>query len=266
MFIFKMIEPQIQLSAVSKTYGHGERQVAALKNISLTIQRGEFLALIGPSGCGKTTLLKIIADLLPPSAGRVGIGARSPAEARRARETALVFQAPTLMEWRDIAHNITLPLEISGAARAERAERARELLEMIRLNNFANHYPHELSAGMQQQVAIARALSYRPQILLMDEPFGALDELTRERLGDALLEIWARAKVTIVFVTHSIGEAVWLADRVAVFSPRPGRITRIVEIDLPRPRIAAARASTRYAERVNEVRRALKLNGQSEVN
>jgi NitT/TauT family transport system ATP-binding protein len=258
-----MNDPLIQIQSVSKRYGDREHRVTALANISLDVRAGEFLALIGPSGCGKTTLLKLIADLLTPSAGTVAINQRSPQTARAAHETALVFQAPTLMEWRTIAHNIELPLEIMGYAGAERAQRVQELLHLIRLAEFAAHYPRELSAGMQQQIAIARALAYRPRILLMDEPFGALDEMTRERLGQALLEIWEREHVTVLFVTHSVSEAVWLADRVAVFSPRPGRIERVIEIDLPRPRAPELRESPRYLQLVRQVRYALRMNGHT---
>ncbi|MBI3740432.1 MAG: ABC transporter ATP-binding protein [Chloroflexi bacterium] len=254
----------IQIESVHKHYGALTDGVTALRNVSLGVQPGEFISLIGPSGCGKTTLLKIIGDLLAPSAGRVLIDSLRPDDARRAHEMAIVFQAPTLMEWRTIARNIELPLELMGYARAERAARVQELLELIRLTDFRARYPRELSAGMQQQVAIARALAYRPKILLMDEPFGALDEMTRERLGESLLEIWERERVTILFVTHSIGEAVMLSDRVAVFSRRPGRVEQILPIDLPRPRNTATRETPRYAELVKKVRHALHLNGQTQ--
>ncbi len=250
----------IQIESVHKTFGAPRRPVHALDNVNLRVREGEFLALIGPSGCGKTTLLKMLADLLTPSAGQIAIDRRTPADARRQRETAVVFQAPTLMEWRTIAQNIALPLEINATARAARAQRVNELLQMIQLAEFSGHYPHQLSAGMQQQVSIARALAYRPKILLMDEPFGALDEMTRERLGQTLLEIWARERVTIIFVTHSISEAVWLADRVAIFSPRPGCIEKTIAIDLPRPRAPATRETPHYLDLVQQVRRALRVN------
>ncbi|MDE3090966.1 MAG: ABC transporter ATP-binding protein, partial [Chloroflexota bacterium] len=226
----------IQIESVSKHYGPPNDGILALRDVSLDVRAGEFLALIGPSGCGKSTLLKLVGDLLAPTSGRVTINGHSPNAARRARECGIVLQAPTLMEWRTIAHNVELPLEIVGAPRGERSQRAAELLDLIRLRDFAARYPIELSGGMQQQVAIARALAYHPSILLMDEPFGALDEITRERLGRELLDIWERTRVTILFVTHSVGEAVRLADRVAVMSPRPGRIERVIDIDLPRPR------------------------------
>ena len=251
----------IRIESVSKLYGPARDGVLALRDISLNVRAGEFLSLIGPSGCGKSTLLRLIGDLLAPNKGRIMINGRTPEECRRARDTAIVFQSPTLMEWRSIEANIQLPLEILQVAQAERERRAVELLDLIRLRDFGARYPHELSSGMQQQVAIARALAYRPSILLMDEPFGALDEMTRERLGRELLEIWERTNVTILFVTHSVSEAVMLSDRVAVLTPRPGHIERVVEIDLPRPRTIEMRETPRYAELVREVRSALHLNG-----
>jgi len=250
----------IEIESVSKHYGAAGERVCALREVSLTIRASEFLSIIGPSGCGKSTLLKMIGDLLAPNAGHIRINGKSPAAARRARECGIVFQAPTLMEWRRVAHNVELPLEIVGAPRLERQQRAGELLDLIRLRDFAARYPAELSAGMQMQVSIARALAYHPAILLMDEPFGALDEITRERLGRELLEVWARTCVTIVFITHSVPEAVRLSDRVAVMSPRPGSIKRVIEIDLPRPRDPATRDLPRYWEHLREVRAVLGLN------
>lgn len=251
----------IKIESVSKRYGSTHDGVLALDNLSLNVRAGEFLSIIGPSGCGKTTLLKMIGDLLAPSTGRISIDGQTPQEARRARACGIVFQSPTLMEWRTVARNIELPLEIVGLSRAERARRSNALLDLIRLRDFSGNYPPELSAGMQQQVAIARALAYSPSILLMDEPFGALDELTRERLGRELLEIWERTHVTILFVTHSIGEAVMLSDRVAVLTPRPGKVERVTEIDLPRPRTPEMRESPRFVRLAGEVRAALRLNG-----
>lgn len=250
----------IEIESVSKRYGAARDGVLALRDVSAQIRAGEFFSIIGPSGCGKSTLLKLMGDLLTPSAGRIRVNGKTPAAARRARECGIVFQTPTLMEWRTIAHNIELPLEIVGVPRVERQQRARELLDLIRLREFATRYPAELSAGMQMQVSIARALAYRPAILLMDEPFGALDEITRERLGRELLELWTRTRVTIVFVTHSVPEAVRLSDRVAVMSPRPGRLERVIDIDLPRPRTVATRELPRYWELLREVRAALGLN------
>ncbi|MCI0478138.1 MAG: ABC transporter ATP-binding protein, partial [Anaerolineales bacterium] len=241
-------------------FGPSRDGVLALRDVSLNIRAGEFVSIIGPSGCGKSTLLKMIGDLLAPSAGRIVVNGKTPDAARRARECGIVFQTPTLMEWRSVAHNIELPLEIVGAPRAERQQRAAALLDLIRMRDFAARYPPELSAGMQMQVSIVRALAYRPAILLMDEPFGALDEITRERLGRELLDLWTRTRVTIVFVTHSVPEAVRLSDRVAVMSPRPGRIERVWEIDLPRPRTATTRDLPRYWELLRAVRATLGLN------
>ncbi len=252
----------IKIESVSKRYGATRDGVLALDNLSLNVRAGEFLAIIGPSGCGKTTLLKMIGDLIAPSAGRISIDGQTPQEARRARACGIVFQSPTLMEWRSVARNIQLPLEIVGHPRAERLRRSNDLLDLIRLRDFSENYPRELSAGMQQQVALARALAYSPTILLMDEPFGALDEFTRERLGRELLEIWERTHVTILFVTHSVGEAVMLSDRVAVLTPRPGKVERVIEIDLPRPRMPEMRESPRFVQHVRQVRAALRLNGK----
>jgi NitT/TauT family transport system ATP-binding protein len=252
----------IRIESVSKTYGSSQASVQALRDVSLTVRSGEFLSIIGPSGCGKSTLLKLIADLLAPSTGQISINEHTPSEARLARSCGIVFQSPTLMEWRDVEKNIALPLEIVGTPQMEQRERTGQLLELIRLRDFASHYPNELSVGMQQQVSIARALAYRPSILLMDEPFGSLDELTRERLGHELLDLWERTRVTILFVTHSVDEAVMLSDRVAVLTPRPGHVERVIPIDLPRPRAPEMRETTRYAALLREVRAALHLNGK----
>jgi len=253
--------PLIHIEVISKQYGSPRDGVFALRDVTLDIRAGEFLSIIGPSGCGKSTLLKMISDLDTPSTGHITIDGRAPSDARRARACGIVFQSPTLMDWRTIAHNITLPLEVMGVSARERDQRARELLDLIRLREFAARYPHELSLGMQQQVAIARALAPRPAILLMDEPFGSLDEITRERLGYELLDVWQSARVTVVFVTHSVSEAVFLSDRVAVFTPRPGRLAHIIPIDLPRPRTTETRDLPRYAELVRQVRVTLHAKG-----
>jgi NitT/TauT family transport system ATP-binding protein len=251
----------IEIESVDKQYGSSRNPVLALRDVNLDVRQGEFLSIIGPSGCGKSTLLRLIGDLLTPTNGRISINRHTPAQSRLSRECAIVFQSPTLMEWRNIERNIQLPLEVVGLPLPEREHRSAELLDLIRLEDFRTHYPRELSQGMQQQVAIARALAYRPSILLMDEPFGALDELTRERLGRELLEIWERTRVTIVFVTHSISEAVMLSDRVAVFTPRPGHVERVVNVNLPRPRTVEQRDSARFLELVRELRSALNGNG-----
>jgi len=230
----------------------------ALQDVSLTIAAGEFVSLIGPSGCGKSTLLRIIGDLIAPTAGQVRVNGKSPREARLARDYGIVFQSPVLYDWRNVRRNVELPLEVMGFPRREWTARAERLLHLVGLEQFRDHYPWQLSGGMQQRVSIARALAFSPPILLMDEPFGALDELTRERMNLELLAVWEQTHNTVVFVTHSIAEAVFLSSRVAILSPRPGRIERIVEIDLPRPRSALSRASPRFFELITQVRSALR--------
>ncbi|MEX1072568.1 MAG: ABC transporter ATP-binding protein [Chloroflexota bacterium] len=241
----------------------GEVLTTALAGIDLEIRRGEFVSLIGPSGCGKSTLLRIIGDLTQPTAGKVTVNGKSAAAARRGREYGIVFQAPVLFDWRRVEDNVRLPLELLGMGRAERESRAREMLDLVELTEFARHYPYQLSGGMQQRVAIARALALEPALLLMDEPFGALDEMTRERMNSEVLRIWEKTGTTVVFVTHSIPEAVFLSSRVVVMSRRPGRITRTVEIDLARPRGLATRENRRYFELVTEVRQELR-GGEAE--
>jgi NitT/TauT family transport system ATP-binding protein len=257
-----MTTPIIEFNQVSKIYRSGAGTVNALHEISLTIAPGEFIALIGPSGCGKSTLMRLIGDLEQPSSGSVRVKAKTPHQARLDRDYGMVFQAPVLYEWRTIQKNVELPLEIIGRSRFARAERARTLLNLVGLDDFRHAYPHQLSGGMQQRAAIARALSFEPSILLMDEPFGALDEITRERLQLELLNIWSNAEPqsTVIFVTHSIPEAVFLSDRVVVMSPRPGRIEQIVPIDLPRPRIFETRESPEFFALANEVREALRAS------
>ncbi len=224
----------ISVRGVHKEYDRGsDEHVIALDNVSLEIRAGELVSLVGPSGCGKSTLLRLIADLIAPTAGAITINGQTPRQARLARAYGMVFQAPTLYEWRTIGKNIQLPLEIMGYSRREREQRTREVLALVELEAFANHWPRQLSGGMQQRASIARALSFRPRILLMDEPFGALDEFTRERMNMELLRIKRQENLTVIFVTHSIEEAVFLSDRVAVMSARPGRILEIVPITFP---------------------------------
>jgi NitT/TauT family transport system ATP-binding protein len=259
-------QPIVRLSGVDKVFGRGgQGGTTALEGIDLEIARGEFVSLIGPSGCGKSTLLRAIGDLTAPTRGEVTVNGKSAAAARRDRDYGIVFQAPVLFEWRSVADNVKLPLEVIGRPAAERAARAREMLELVELGDFAGHYPYQLSGGMQQRVAIARALATEPALLLMDEPFGALDEMTRERMNSEVLRIWERTGTTIVFVTHSIPEAVFLSSRVVVMSARPGRITKVVEVDLPRPRNVETRESRRYFELVTEVREALRAGGGLEA-
>ena len=250
--------PVVEVKAVRKAFGTGEGSVTALDGIDLTIGAGEFVSLIGPSGCGKSTLLRLLGDLTSPTSGEVRINGKSARQARRDRDYGMVFQAPVLMEWRTVTRNIELPLEIMGFPAAERARRAAELLRLVELEAFAAKHPWQLSGGMQQRVAIARALAFDPKLLLMDEPFGALDEMTRERMNLELMGIWTRTATTIVFVTHSIPEAVFLSTRIVVMSARPGRISHLIEVDLPGPRTAETRETERYFQLVTEVREALR--------
>jgi NitT/TauT family transport system ATP-binding protein len=254
--------PVVRIEGVDKVFaGRDKVRTTALEAIDLTIAPGEFVSLIGPSGCGKSTLLRVIGDLVQPTSGTVEVNGKPAPQARRDRDYGMVFQAPVLFDWRSVEDNVKLPLEILGRNKAWRAQRAREMLELVELGDFTKHMPYQLSGGMQQRVAIARALSFEPRILLMDEPFGALDEMTRERLNDEVLRIWERTGTTVVFVTHSIPEAVYLSSRVVVMSARPGRITRIVDVDLGRPRDESTRESGRYFELITEVREALHAGG-----
>ena len=250
----------VQIAHVSKVFG-GDRKVAsveALREVDLSIGRGEFVSLIGPSGCGKSTLLRLIGDLTSPTSGSITVNGKAAAAARRDRDYGICFQSPVLFDWRTVQKNVELPLEVSGVPAAERTKRAREMLDLVELGSFAGNRPWQLSGGMQQRVAIARALALKPQILLMDEPFGALDEMTRERMNLELLRIWHATGTTIVFVTHSIPEAVFLSTRVVVMSARPGRITNIVDIDLPRERNVDTRELPRNFELVTQVRESLR--------
>ncbi|MBA2702206.1 MAG: ABC transporter ATP-binding protein, partial [Chloroflexi bacterium] len=251
--------PVVRLAGVDKTFiRDGQVVTTALSGIDLAIERGEFVSLIGPSGCGKSTLLRVIGDLIQPSAGKISVNGKPAARARRDRDYGMVFQAPVLFDWRTVEDNVKLPLELMGYDRARRDARTREMLELVELGGFLRHHPYQLSGGMQQRVAIARALAFEPSILLMDEPFGALDEMTRERMNQEVLRIWERTGITVVFVTHSIPEAVFLSSRVVVMSARPGRITDVIEIDLPRPRGVDTRETGRYFELVTAVREALR--------
>jgi len=252
----------VSIAGVSKQFKGG---TTALQEIDLDIHPGEFVSLIGPSGCGKSTLLRVIGDLISPSDGKVVVNGKSAHQARLDRDYGIVFQDAVLYDWRTIAKNIALPLELGGWDKRPRRERVDEMLQLVELDGFSDHYPWQLSGGMQQRVSIARALSFSPALLLMDEPFGALDEMTRERLNAELLRIWADTKSTIVFVTHSIAEAVFLSTRVVVMSPRPGRISSVVGIDLPQPRTAVTREEPRFFELVTAVREALHVGSEAPV-
>ena len=245
----------VSLRKVGKTFAGGE--VTALQEIDLDVQPGEFISLIGPSGCGKSTLLRIVGDLIQPSSGEVVVNGKSADQARRDGEDGIVFQDAVLYDWRTVARNIALPLEMAGWDRSKRDARVKEMVELVELTGFEKRHPWELSGGMQQRVAIARALSFSPALLLMDEPFGALDEMTRERLNGELLRIWSETGCTVLFVTHSIAEAVFLSTRVVVMSPRPGRITELIPIDLPQPRTYETREEPRFFELVTQLREAL---------
>ncbi len=253
------LEPVIAAANLGKIYNpNTDEAVVALQDVNLTIKPGEFVSLIGPSGCGKSTLLRLIANLIEPTGGDLTVNGKTPEEARLNRDYGMVFQAATLYRWRTVAKNVQLPLEIMGYSRQERHKAAQSMLEMVELGDFGKHYPRQLSGGMQQRVAIARALVFEPQLLLMDEPFGALDEFTRERMNLEILRIWQQTNTTIVFVTHSIAEAVFLSSRIVVMSPRPGRITSIIDVDLPYPRVFETRDDPRYFELVSEVRELLR--------
>ncbi len=250
----------VDIAGVGKTFGTGEGSVEALHSIDLSVAEGEFVSLIGPSGCGKSTLLRLIGDLTGPTEGEVRINGKPARQARLDRDYGMVFQAPVLMDWRTVIGNVELPLEIMGFPKAERERRARSLLDLVELREFAPKYPWQLSGGMQQRVAIARALAFDPRLLLMDEPFGALDEMTRERMNLELMNIWRRLGTTIVFVTHSIPEAVFLSNRVVVMSARPGRISSVIDVDLPQPRVVETREQEHYFELVTAVRESLRRN------
>jgi NitT/TauT family transport system ATP-binding protein len=232
--------------------------VRALQDVSLEVGHHELISLIGPSGCGKSTLLRLIGDLLEPTTGSLLVNGKSPRQARLDRDFGIVFQQPVLFDWRTVEQNVQLPLEVMNVPKAERRARTARLLELVGLQAFAHRSPWELSGGMQQRVSIARALSIRPSVLLMDEPFGALDEMTRERLNRELLNIWSETSTTLVFVTHSIAEAVFLSDRIVVMSPRPGRIETVIPVDLPRPRGSETREQPRYFELIAAVRHNLR--------
>ena len=246
----------VDARSVGKVFGKDESRVEALRDISLQIRPREFVSLIGPSGCGKSTLLRLIGDLTSPTSGQLEVNDKTPRRARLDRNYGIVFQKSTLLDWRTVSKNVELPLEIMNVD--NRDEISAEMLELVQLGDFGDHYPWQLSGGMQQRVAIARALTFSPSLLLMDEPFGALDEMTRELMQQEVLRIWDETDTTVVFVTHSIPEAVFLSTRVVVMSPRPGRISDVIDIDLDHPRDVETRESQAYYDKVTEVREALR--------
>lgn len=248
-------EVEIQVKDLDVTFkDNSGNDVKALTGVNLDIYKGEFISLLGPSGCGKTTLLRSIADLQEPTDGTIRISGQTPKELRLQQKFGFVFQQPVLFDWRTVKKNVELPLEIMYQSKADRAKRADEMLEMVGLKDFANHFSKQLSGGMQQRVNIARAFGIRPEILLMDEPFSALDEFTKEKLYEDLLRIWRQTNKTIIFVTHNIQEAVFLSDRICVLSPHPGRLSAIVDVDLPRPRTLDMKESAHFNELVLKVR------------
>ena len=249
--------PCISLRHVGVAVEARGRVVQAISDVSLDIVDGEFVALLGPTGCGKSTLLRVVSDLQPPSNGTVMVRGATAADARRRNDFGFVFQEAALMPWRTAQDNVRLPLEVVDFPAADREARCVELLRRVGMEQFRHAYPNELSGGMKQRVAIVRALSWNPSILLMDEPFSALDELTKNQLQDDLLDIWSREKKTILFVTHNISEAVYLADRVVVMSAHPGRIKAVIDVQLPRPRIADMRETLEFVAQMRAVREAL---------
>ncbi len=251
----------VEVNGVHKVFNIGRpNRIDALTDVQLQVAAGEFVSLIGPSGCGKSTLLRLIADLLEPTVGTVTVNGKSPRQARLDQDYGMAFQQAGLFEWRSVAKNIELPLELKGWDKAKRHARALEMLELVKLPDRADAMPWQLSGGQQQRIAIARALAAHPLLLLMDEPFGALDEMTREHMQAELLRICAATQTTVVFVTHSIPEAVYLSDRVVVMSPGPGRITSIIPVGLDRSRDEGTREATQFYDKITEVREALRGN------
>lgn len=246
---------EIGIKHVSMTYRDAKgNEIQALRDINLEIHKGDFVSLVGPSGCGKSTLLRLISDLETPTEGTISIQGKTPREVRSQQKFGIVFQQPVLFDWRTVRKNIELPLEVTGESASKRRETADKMLEMVGLTEFANKYPSQLSGGMQQRVNIARAFASGPEILLMDEPFSALDEFTKESLQEFTLDIWDETRKTVIFVTHNIREAVYLSNHICVLSPHPGRLTRLVVDDLPRPRPVTVKESEKFNELVGTVR------------
>jgi NitT/TauT family transport system ATP-binding protein len=254
----KSLRAVIEAKGLSLTFTTADGPVYALTNVDLPILEGEFVSLIGPSGCGKTTLLRVIADLEQPTGGTITVNGKTPEQARLARDYGYVFQSPALLPWRTVLDNVKLPLEVMGMSAAEQAERAQRNLNLVNLAGFEKKFPWQLSGGMQQRASIARALSFDPKLLLMDEPFGALDEIVRDKLNDQLLNLWRSTKKTVVFVTHSIPEAVYLSTRIVVMSPRPGRVTDVIDCGLPRDRTLDIRETPEFLKIAHRVREGLR--------
>jgi NitT/TauT family transport system ATP-binding protein len=250
--------PVISVQDLSLTFDTGDSPVYALSNVDLTVNEGDFVSFIGPSGCGKTTLLRVIADLEQQTSGSIKVNGVSPEEARLGRQYGYVFQAPALYPWRTIERNVMLPLEVMGFSPAEQKERAARNLELVNLNGFEKKFPWQLSGGMQQRASIARALSFDPKLMLMDEPFGALDEIVRDKLNYQLLHLWRTTRKTVVFVTHSIPEAVYLSTKIVVMSPRPGRIIDVIDCTFPRDRTLDIRETAEFLEVAHRVRDGLR--------
>ena len=248
----------ISASNLSLTFETADGPVHALKDINLEINKGEFVSFIGPSGCGKTTFLRVAADLEHPTAGQITVNGMSPEEARKRRAYGYVFQAAGLYPWRTIGKNIRLPLEIMGVSKSEQAERVKRVLKLVDLQDFEKKFPWQLSGGMQQRASIARALAFDADILLMDEPFGALDEIVRDHLNEQLLDLWKETQKTICFVTHSIPEAVYLSTKIVVMSPRPGRVSDVIDSTLPRERPLDIRESPEFITIAHRVREGLR--------
>jgi len=253
-----VIETVVKAKNLSLTFETNDGPVQALQDIDLTIEKGEFVSFIGPSGCGKTTFLRVMADLEQPTAGTITINGVSPQDARMARAYGYVFQAAGLYPWRTIGGNIRLPLEIMGYSKTDQAARVARVLELVDLAGFEKKFPWQLSGGMQQRASIARALAFDADILLMDEPFGALDEIVRDHLNEQLLRLWAKTNKTIAFVTHSIPEAVYLSTKIVVMSPRPGRITDVIDNDLPNDRPLDIRDTSEFLAIAHRVREGLR--------
>ena len=259
-----LTNPVIEARNLQLVFQTGDGPVQALKDVNLVINKGDFVSFIGPSGCGKTTFLRAIAALEHPTGGTLTVNGMTPDQARQARAYGYVFQAAGLYPWRTIAKNVSLPLEIMGFSKAEQAERVDRVLALVELSGFGKKYPWQLSGGMQQRASIARALAFDADILLMDEPFGALDEIVRDRLNEEVLKLWNRTGKTIGFVTHSIPEAVYLSTKIVVMSPRPGRITDVIDSPLPRERPLEIRDSREFIEIAHRVREGLRAGHSDE--